>query len=64
MYFYFALHRTDVRYLQLGWKMSVVDPLSLALGQISFAITDLTKKNYKITVTEIHEVTVKFLGPF
>ena len=44
--------------------MSVVDPLSLALGQISFAITDLTKKNYKITVTEIHEVTVKFLGPF
>ena len=33
-----------------------VDSLSLALGQISFAVNDLTKKNYKSTVAEIHEV--------
>lgn len=33
-----------------------VDSLSLALGQISFAVNDLTKKNYKATLKEIHEV--------
>ena len=42
-------------------KMSscVVDSLSLALGQISFAVSDLTKKNYKPTLKEIHEVSCK-----
>lgn len=34
-----------------------VDSLSLALGQISFAVSDLTKKNYKATLKEIHEVS-------
>ena len=39
-------------------KMSTcVDSLSLALGQISFAVSDLTKKNYKATLKEIHEVS-------
>ena len=36
-----------------------VDSLSLALGQISFAVSDLTKKNYKATLKEIHEVSYK-----
>ena len=35
-----------------------VDSLSLALGQISFAVSDLTKKNYKATLKEIHEVSL------
>ena len=34
-----------------------VDSLSLALGQISFAVNDLTKKNYKATLKEINEVS-------
>ena len=34
-----------------------VDSLSLALGQISFAVSDLTKKNYKATLKELHEVS-------
>lgn len=38
-----------------------VDSLSLALGQISFAVSDLTKKNYKATLKEIHEVKRKNL---
>ena len=38
--------------------MSAVDPLSLVLGQISFAVSDLNKKNYKTTAAEIHEVLV------
>lgn len=37
-----------------------VDSLSLALGQISFAVNDLTKKNYKATLKEIHEVSVRY----
>lgn len=36
-----------------------MDSLSLALGQISFAVSDLTKKNYKATLKEIHEVSFK-----
>lgn len=36
-----------------------VDSLSLALGQISFAVNDLTKKNYKATLKEIHELIEK-----
>lgn len=38
-----------------------VDSLSLALGQISFAVNDLTKKNYKATLKEIHEVSVNVI---
>jgi len=38
--------------------MSASDPLSLALGQISFAVKEITKKSYKATVTEIHEVGI------
>ena len=34
-----------------------VDSLSLALVQISFAVNDLTKKNYKATLKEINEVS-------
>ena len=41
-----------------------VDSLSLALGQISFAVNDLTKKNYKATLKEIHEVTIQDLCDF
>ena len=37
---------------------SCVDSLSLALGQISFAVNDLTKKNYKATIKEVHEVNI------
>lgn len=39
-----------------------VDSLSLALGQISFAVSDLTKKNYKATLKEIHEVSFNRKG--
>ena len=35
-----------------------MDSLSLALGQISFAVNDLTKKNYKATIKEVHEVNI------
>ncbi|KAK2550448.1 CCR4-NOT transcription complex subunit 1 [Acropora cervicornis] len=38
---------------------SCVDSLSLALGQISFAVNDLTKKNYKATIKEVHELIEK-----
>jgi len=34
-----------------------LDGLSLALSQISFAVTELTKKNYKSNVQEIKLVS-------
>ncbi|XP_048577201.1 CCR4-NOT transcription complex subunit 1 isoform X2 [Nematostella vectensis] len=36
-----------------------VDALSLSLKQISFAVTELSKKNFKSTVAEIHELIEK-----
>lgn len=37
-----------------------LDGLSLALSQISFAVTELSKKNYKNNVTEIKTVSMIF----
>lgn len=43
--------------LLLTEMSACVDSLSLALGQISFVVNDLTKKNYKATLKEINEVS-------
>ena len=41
-----------------------LDGLSLALSQISFAVTDLSKKNFKSNVSELKNVSyTKFSHP-
>lgn len=39
-----------------------VDGLSLALSQISFVVTELSKKNYKSNVSELKEIVLRY-GP-